>query len=143
MKDLSSPKFPVSLSNPSPRTLLIGFLILLLIGLVVIMILFAGGASMEADDTVYIDGTLKTIINYGEDTPQDYWVQYKIYHEDGILSREQIGDTYSYILTFKKGPNLTGYTVPLRKGNYQIFIYISTVEENPKRVTAFVHPITI
>ena len=98
---------------------------------------------MDADDTVYIDESLKTIVNYGDDTPQDYWVQYKIYREDGILSREQVGDLYSYIMTFRKGPNVTEYKVPLKKGDYQIFIYISTVEENPKRVTGFIRSITI
>lgn len=143
MKDLTSRKPSFSLSNASPKTIIIGFLILLLIGLVIIMILFAGGTSIDADDTVYIDGSLKTIVNYGDDTPQDYWVQYKIYREDGILSREQVGDLYSYIMTFRKGPNVTEYKIPLKKGDYQIFIYISTVEENPKRVTGFIRSITI
>ncbi|MCQ2376403.1 MAG: hypothetical protein MJ006_00155 [Methanocorpusculum sp.] len=143
MKDLSSRRFPVSFSNPSPRVLLIGFLLLMLIGLVIILILFSGGSSMGADDTVYIDGSLKTIVTYGEDTPQDYWVQYKIYREGGFLSREQIGELYSYIMTFKKGPNVTEYKIPLQKGDYQVFIYISTVEEHPKRVTGFIHPVTI
>ena len=144
MKDLSSRK-PLSsaISSASPRVLLIGFLILLLIGLVIIMFLFAGGSSVSADDTVYIDGSLKTVINYGEDLPQDYWVQYKVYRDDGILSRNQIGEVHSTIMTFKKGPNVAGYKIPLPHGDYQIFIYISTVEENPKRVTAFVHSITI
>ena len=41
MKDLSSRKPSFSLSNASPRTIIIGFLSLLLIGLVIIMILFA------------------------------------------------------------------------------------------------------
>ncbi|HJJ38547.1 MAG TPA: hypothetical protein O0X42_00285 [Methanocorpusculum sp.] len=143
MKDLSSPRLPKALSSPSPRMLLIGFLILLLIGLVIIMVIFSNGVAVDANDTVYSDGKLKTIINYHDENPEEIWVQYVIYREDGILSREKIGKTYSYILPLKKGQNLAEYKIKLDPGTYKVFIYLSTTDPEPKRITGFIHSVDV
>ncbi|HJJ30752.1 MAG TPA: hypothetical protein O0X97_00715 [Methanocorpusculum sp.] len=143
MRDLGSRKPLAALSSPTPRMIVIGFLTLLLVGLVIIMVIFANGMSIDANDTVYSDGKLKTIINYHDDTPEDIWVQYMVYREDGILSREKIGETYSYIMPLKKGPNLAEYKVNLEPGTYKVFIYLSTTDPEPKRITGFIHSVEI
>lgn len=143
MRDLGSGKPFAALASPSPRMIVIGFLTLLLIGLVIIMVIFANGVSIDANETVYSDGKLKTIVNYHDETPQDIWVQYMIYREDGILSREKIGETYSYIMPLKKGPNLAEYKIKLEPGTYKIFIYLSTTDPEPKRITGFIHSVDI
>ncbi|HJJ35928.1 MAG TPA: hypothetical protein O0X27_01990 [Methanocorpusculum sp.] len=138
MKDLSSRRLSSPKSGVTPRMVAIGFLILMLIGLVILMVLFAGGSSIDADESYYIDGKLKTIINYANDDQQTVWVQHTIYREDDLLTREKIGDTYSTQVKLLKGPNLVEYAVPLEPGVYKVFTYISTTDESPRRITGFI-----
>ena len=143
MRDLYPRKPFAALASPTPRMIVIGFLTLLLIGLIIIMVIFANGVSIDANDTIYTDGKLKTIVNYHDETPQDIWVQYMIYREEGILSREKIGETYSYIMPLKKGQNLAEYKVKLEPGTYKVFIYLSNTDPEPKRITGFIHSVEI
>jgi len=138
MKDLSSRRFSSSKSSISPRVIAIGFLALMLIGIIILMVLFAGGSTIEADESYYIDGKLKTIISYSEDDHQKVWVQHTIYREDDLLTREKIGDTYSTTVELLKGPNLVEYAVPLEPGLYKVFTYVSTTDPSPRRITGFI-----
>ena len=63
----------------NPRSVLIGGLVVLLAGLIIILLLFSGGAGVDADTPVYDDGVLKTTISYSGDEPQKVWVQYNIF----------------------------------------------------------------
>ncbi len=143
MNDLSSHRRLSLCSALSPMVIAIVFVCLMLIGLVVLMVLYAGGNTMDADDSVYIDGKLKTIINYNADTPQEVWVQYTIYRENGLLIREKVGETYSTRVILSKGLNLVEYATPLSTGTYKVFTYISTTDETPKRMTGFISTVEI
>lgn len=137
MKDFLEPD-PVN-----PRTLLIGGLAVLLAGLVIILILFSGGAGINADTPIYDDGVLKTTITYSGDTPQEVWIQYNIFRQENPFSSVQIGETFSFVDTLEKGNTLSLCPVFLEDGEYKIFIYISTLEENPKRLAGFIKTIQI
>ncbi len=127
----------------SPRNLLIGGLIVLLAGLIIILLLFSGGAGINVDTPVYDDGVLKTTITYSGDTPQDVWVQYNIFKQNDILTSTQIGDTFSFVETLKKGNTLSELPLDLEPGEYKIFIYISTRDETPDRLAGFIRTIQI
>ncbi len=127
----------------NPRTLLIGGLTVLLAGLIIILILFSGGGGISADTPVYDDGVLKTTISYDKDTPQKVWVQYNIFRQNGIFSSTQIGKTFSFTETLRKGNILSECPVELEPGEYKIFLYISTYEDNAKRLAGFIHTIQI
>lgn len=137
MKDFLEPD-PVN-----PRALLIGGLAVLLAGLIIILVLFSGGAGIEADTPIYDDGILKTTITYTKDEPQDVWIQYNIFRQENPFSSVQIGDTHSFVETLKKGNTLSLCPVFLEDGEYKIFIYISTLEDNPKRLAGFIKTIHI
>lgn len=143
MKDLSSRRGSSSRSGVSPRMVAIGFLVLMFIGLVILMVLFAGGSTIEADESYYIDGKLKTIITYNADEPQKVWVQHTIYREDDLLTREKIGETYSTTVDLVKGPNLVEYAVALDPGVYKVFTYISTTDESPRRLAGFISMVDV
>lgn len=127
----------------NPRTVLIGGLTVLLAGLIIILLLFSGGSGIDADTPVYDDGVLKTTISYTKDTPQKVWVQYNIFRQDGMFSSTQIGNTFSFAETLQKGNTLSECPVELDAGEYKIFIYISTYEDNPKRLAGFIRTIQI
>ncbi len=127
----------------NPRNVLIGGLVVLLAGLIIILILFSGGSGVDADTPVYDDGILKTTISYTGDEPEKVWVQYNIFHQDGMFSSTQIGNTFSFVETLTKGITLSECPVELESGEYKIFIYISTFEENPKRLAGYIRTIQI
>ena len=127
----------------NPRNVLIGGLVVLLAGLIIILILFSGGSGVDADTKVYYDGILKTTISYTGDEPEKVWVQYNIFHQDGMFSSTQIGNTFSFVETLTKGNTLSECPVELESGEYKIFIYISTFEENPKRLAGYIRTIQI
>lgn len=127
----------------NPRTILIGGLTILLAGLIIILLLFSGGGGIDADTPVYDDGVLKTTISYTKDTPQEVWVQYNIFRQNSIFSSTQIGDTFTFTETLRKGNTLSECPVELEPGEYKIFIYISTYEENAKRLAGFIRTIQI
>ena len=143
MKDLSSRRLSSSKSGVSPRMVAIGFLILMFVGIIILMVLFAGGSSIDADESYYIDGKLKTIITYANDDHQTVWVQHTIYREYDLFTREKIGDTYSTKIELVKGPNLIEYAVALEPGVYKVFTYISTTDESPRRITGFISTVEI
>lgn len=127
----------------NPRTILIGGLAVLLAGLIIILFLFSGGSGIDADTPVYDDGVLKTTISSSGDKPQTVWVQYNIFRQDSMFTSTQIGDTFSFTETLRKGNTLSECPVELERGEYKIFIYISTYEENPKRLAGFIRTIQI
>lgn len=127
----------------NPRNILIGGLVVLLAGLIIILLLFSGGSGIDADTPVYDDGVLKTTISYTGDDAKTVWVQYNIFRQDSIVSSTQIGDTFSFTETLRKGNTLSECPVELEKGEYKIFIYLSTYEENPKRLAGFIRTIQI
>ena len=136
MKDLSD-RDPIN----SRRTIIIIALLVLLAGLIIIFFMFAGGSNIDADTPIYVDGKLMTTIsNSGED--QQAWVQYNIYHQDG-LSSNQVGGTYSYVTDLKKGNTLSTCDVTLSPGTYKVFIYISTYDANPVRIAGFIKDIEV
>lgn len=143
MRDLSSRRISSSPSGVNPRVIAIGFLGLMLIGIIILMILFAGGSTIEADESYYIDGKLKTIITSSTDEPQKVWVQHTVYREDDLLTREKIGDTYSSVVELVKGPNLVEYPLVLEPGEYKIFTYVSTADDSPRRITGFISQIEV
>ncbi|HJJ39923.1 MAG TPA: hypothetical protein O0X25_00695 [Methanocorpusculum sp.] len=136
MKDLSD-REPIT----SGRTIIILALLVLLAGLVIILFMFAGGASVDADTPIYVDGKLMTTISNSGDS-QKTWVQYNIYRQGG-LSSEQVGETYSYITELQKGNTLSTCDVTLSPGTYKVFIYISSCEENPVRIAGFIKDIEV
>ena len=127
----------------NPRNVLIGGLVVLLAGLIIILFLFSGGSGVDADTPVYDDGILKTTISYTGDEPEKVWVQYNIFRQDGMFSSTQIGNTFSFVETLTKGITLSECPVELESGEYKIFIYISTFEENPKRLAGYIRTIQI
>ncbi|HJJ41543.1 MAG TPA: hypothetical protein O0X63_05195 [Methanocorpusculum sp.] len=127
----------------NPRSVLIGGLVVLLAGLIIILLLFSGGAGVDADTPVYDDGVLKTTISYSGDEPQKVWVQYNIFRQDNLISSTQIGSTFSFVETLTNGNTLSECPVELDAGEYKIFIYISTYAENPKRLAGFIRTIQI
>ena len=127
----------------NPRNVLIGGLVVLLAGLIIILFLFSGGSGVDADTPVYDDGILKTTISYTGDEPEKVWVQYNIFRQDGMFSSTQIGNTFSFVKTLTKGNTLSECPVELESGEYKIFIYISTFEENPKRLAGYIRTIQI
>lgn len=127
----------------NPRTILIGGLAVLLAGLIIILFLFSGGSGIDADTPVYDDGVLKTTISSSGDKPQTVWIQYNIFRQDSMFTSTQIGDTFSFTETLRKGNTLSECPVELERGEYKIFIYISTYEENPKRLAGFIRTIQI
>lgn len=136
MKDLSG-REPMS----TTRVVVVGALIALVIGLVVILLLFAGGSSFDVDTPKYQDGKLLTTIsNSGED--RTVWVQYNIFYQEGFGS-EQVGDTFSYVTNLKKGNTLSTCDVTLKPGSYKIFIYISSYDEKAERLAGFVRDIEV
>lgn len=128
--------------DPIPtRKLIIGGLAILLVGLIVILVLFSGSSGIDVDTPIYDDGVLKTTVTYsGEDT-RDVWIQYNIFRQDNILSSTKIGDTFTFYETLSKGNTLSSLPIDLTSGEYKIFIYFSTVEDNPKRIAAFIKTI--
>jgi len=123
------------------RIIVFSFLIAVLIALVVVLIVFAGGSSYDVDTPVYKDGKLVTTIsNSGND--EMVWVQYRIFRQDGLKS-EQIGDTFSYGVDLKKGKTVTTCDVNLDPGKYKIFIYLSTYVEDSQRIAGFVRDIEV
>ena len=127
----------------NPRNVLIGGLVVLLAGLIIILFLFSGGSGVDADTPVYDDGILKTTISYTGDEPEKVWVQYNIFRQDGMFSSTQIGNTFSFVETLTNGNTLSECPVELESGEYKIFIYISTFEENPKRLAGYIRTIQI
>ena len=127
----------------NPRNVLIGGLVVLLAGLIIILFLFSGGSGVDADTRVYDDGILKTTISYTGDEPEKVWVQYNIFRQDGMFSSTQIGNTFSFVETLTNGNTLSECPVELESGEYKIFIYISTFEENPKRLAGYIRTIQI
>ncbi|MBE6506333.1 MAG: hypothetical protein E7Z72_00185 [Methanocorpusculum parvum] len=127
----------------NPRNILIGGLLVLLAGLIIILFLFSGGAGIDADTPVYDDGVLKTTISYSGDDSPDVWVQYNIFRQDGMFFSTQIGGTHSFKETLTKGNTLSECPVELEAGEYKIFLYISSYEDNPKRLAGYIRTIQI
>lgn len=118
----------------TPRTIVIGFLFLTIIGLIVVLILFAGSFTVEAGDMVHVDGKLITTVSSTNEEPTDVWVQHLIYRDNGIFSREKVGETYSVIQTLTNGENVLVCPAALGPGTYKIFIYISSADESQRRL---------
>lgn len=110
----------------------------LVVGVTVILLLFSGAPQIDAGDTFYNNGVLKTPLIYGNDEPLDVWIQYDVTKSGDMLSYDKYYPVQSYTLTLNKGVTVSEMPVYLSPGKYKIFIYILDRTENHRRITGFI-----
>ncbi|MDU9376675.1 hypothetical protein McpSp1_12990 [Methanocorpusculaceae archaeon Sp1] len=116
-------------------------LVLILTGIIVcflvVIIITAGGALVDAEDPVYQNGHLVAAFQYNGE-PKDVWVQCVIFRVDDLLSSEQIGDVLSLAETFSKGREVCEFPIDLAPGSYSVRLYVRERDEGSARLAAFI-----
>ena len=125
------------------RKLYLGGLILLIIGIAVILIIFSGGAHIDAKSSVYDNGVLTTTFSYDADEPHKVWVQYRILRVNSPFSTTEVLGLTSFVETFTKGDNYSRVEKRLDPGEYKIFIYVVDFEDMNKRLAGFIRYIEV
>lgn len=110
-------------------------LTLILIAVLLIFVCTAGCVNVDADDPVYKNNTLTTVIEYSGET-RDVWVQNTVYLIDGITSTKI--ETKVLPFTFTNGQNICEIPFDLPKGEYKVNIYVLGRDENTERIAAII-----
>ncbi len=108
---------------------------MLLAGLLFALVCIGGCVSVDAEDPVYANGNLTTIIHYDGDV-RDVWVQHTLYRVDGLSSIKM--DTITLPYTFSTGRQICEIPVNLSPGSYKVHLYVLGRGNTSDRIGAFI-----
>ena len=109
--------------------------LMLLAGLLFVLVCICGCVSVDAEDPVYVNGNLTTIIHYEGDV-RDVWVQHTIYLVDGLSMTELNTSILPY--TFSTGRQICEIPVDLSPGSYKVHLYVLGRGNSSDRIGAFI-----
>ncbi|HJJ47426.1 MAG TPA: hypothetical protein O0X39_00330 [Methanocorpusculum sp.] len=125
------------------KKIYIGGAILLIIGIAVILIVFSGGAHIEAKSLTYNNGELAAVFGYDSDEPHKVWIQYRVFKVNGPFSTTEINGIDTQIATLQKGDTVSKFKLDLEPGEYKVFMYVIDFEDMKQRLAAFIRYINV